>query len=82
MIVPRSRQLRSFLLSLIVVSTLSAKAVHLLLHSHSVPRYAFVLYFATFFIVDIFLFVGSWSILHRTSGAWGPVGLFIGGLLG
>lgn len=82
MIVARSYLLRPFLLSLVVVATLSAKVVHLFLHVHSVPLASFLLYFPTFFIQDCLLFLGTWFLLHKTSGVAGTLGLLIAGFLG
>ncbi|KAJ5610483.1 hypothetical protein N7510_007202 [Penicillium lagena] len=69
MIVARpSLLLRPLVFSLLVVSALSSKTLHLFQHAGSLPSALFVLYFPTFFIQEAFLFAGAWFLLHKTTG--------------
>lgn len=74
---PRLPYLRPFLLSLIVVSSVAAKIVHLLQHIRTLPRSSFFLYFLTFFLVDFFVVVVAWVLLQKTLGLGNAVGLAI-----
>lgn len=82
MIVSRSHSLRPFLLSLLVVPALASKALHLFQHTHSLSPLLLALYFPTFFVLEILLFVAAWFLLNRTYGAKSVVGAAIVGLLG
>lgn len=81
MFVPRSLALRSFALSLLVVSALSSKVIHLYQHAGSIPPFLFVLYFPTFFILEALLAVAAWFLLNRTHGAKSALATVVVGLL-
>lgn len=81
MIVSRSHFVRPFLLSLLVVSALASKLLHLSQHVHSLNPILLVLYFPTFFILEILLSVGAWFLLNRTIGLKSALGTAIVGLL-
>ena len=68
MLVSRSSWLRSLLLSLLVVSALVSKVLHLYQHAASISPLLFVLYFPTFFFLEILLAAGAWFLLNRTHG--------------
>ncbi|RJE18711.1 Sulfatase domain protein [Aspergillus sclerotialis] len=82
MMVSRSHSLRPFLLSLLVVPALASKALHLFQHTHSLSPLLLALYFPTFFVLEILLFVVAWFLLNRTYGAKSAIGAAIVGLLG
>ena len=79
MIVARQYHVRPYILSLLAVSTLSSKALHLSQHATSLPLTKFILYFPTFFIQDFLLLIGAWFLLHRSTGlrSLSILGLFI-----
>lgn len=79
MIVSRVSFLKPFLFSLLVVASLSSKALHLFQHIHSIQRSLFALYFPTFLIQDVLLFTGVWLLLQITSGYLSALGLLIAG---
>ncbi|CRG88013.1 Catalase-peroxidase [Talaromyces islandicus] len=72
---PRWPLLRPFLLSLIVVSSVAAKIVHLLQHIRTLPRSSFFLYLPTFFLLDFLVVVVAWALLQKTLGIGNVVGL-------
>lgn len=80
--ISRVNRWRQFVLSLIVVSTLAAKVIHLILHVRSVPRHLFLLYLPTFFITDAILFATTWALLFKTSGIWSTLGAVVTAALG
>lgn len=81
MIVSRSQFWQPFLLSILAVSVLSSKALHLFEHAHSIPPYNFVVYFPTFFIQDALLCIAIWLLLHVTSGVKSIVAVIVSGIL-
>lgn len=60
---------KSFLFSVLVVSSISAKVVHLSSHRNSLPILLFVLYLPTFFIPDILLVIGGRLLLSTRNNA-------------
>lgn len=74
MIAPRQSFIRPFILSLLIVSALSSKALHLYQHGGSLPRAQFILYFLTFFIQEGILFGTAWALLQRSVGVLSLVG--------
>lgn len=68
MIVTRPALIRPFTLSLLVVSALSSKALHLAQHAASIPPTRLILYFPTLFMQETLLFVCAWFLLHKTTG--------------
>jgi hypothetical protein len=69
--------LRPFLLSLIIVSSVAAKIIHLLQHIRTLPRSSFFLYLPTFFLLDFLVVVVAWALLQKTLGIGNVVGLAI-----
>jgi hypothetical protein len=78
----RSPGLRPLLLSLVIVTTLASKTLHLIQHIRSVPHLLFLLYLPTFFLTDLFVSIVSWALLWVFPGAWGTAGLVIVAILG
>lgn len=68
MITQRQSFIRPFLLSLLVVSAVSSKALHLYQHGGSLPLARLTLYFPTFFIQEGILFGAAWTLLQRSTG--------------
>ena len=60
---------RSFFFSVLLVSSLAAKVIHLSSHRSSLPILLFVLYLPTFFIPDALLIVGARLLLSSRSNA-------------
>lgn len=81
MLAPRSQFLRPFLFSVLVVSALSSKLLHLLQHVNSVPTPLFIVYFTTFFIQEAILFVAVWFLLQKTSGGKNVLATVFSGIL-
>lgn len=69
MIVPRFHQPQRFILAVLVLSGVCSKLLHIYQH-RSLPFYLLALYFPTFFIQEILLFVAVWTLLYTTSGRW------------
>ncbi|CAG8945350.1 unnamed protein product [Penicillium salamii] len=69
MIVPRFHQPQRLILSVLVLSGVCSKLLHIYQH-RSLPLSLLALYFPTFFIQEILLFVTVWILLHTTSGRW------------
>jgi hypothetical protein len=68
MVVLRQSSIRPFILSLLVVSVISSKALHLVQHASSLPRGHFALYFPTFFILEAILCICAWLLLFKCTG--------------
>ncbi|KAF9241679.1 hypothetical protein DTO012A7_7349 [Penicillium roqueforti] len=68
MIIPRQSSIRPFIVSLLVVSVISSKVLHLLQHAFSLPGGQFAIYFPTFFILEILLCVAAWELLFKFTG--------------
>lgn len=60
---------KSFLYSVLVVSSLTSKVVHLSSHRSSLPILLFVLYLPTFFIPDVFIIIGGRLLLSQRNNA-------------
>jgi hypothetical protein len=70
----------SFLYSLLVVSSLSAKILHLFSHIQSLPILLFLLYLPTFLIEDICVIVVGRLLLHQSHhGLISTITAIIGG---
>lgn len=82
MIVSRQSFIRQFVLSLLVVSALSSKGLHLYQHGGSLPRARFILYFLTFFIQEGILFGTAWALLQRSTGVLSVVGTIATAIIG
>ncbi|KAJ6104440.1 hypothetical protein N7523_010760 [Penicillium sp. IBT 18751x] len=67
MITPRQSSIRPFFFSLLVVSAISSKALHLYQHGGSLDRARLILYFPTFFLQEGILFAAAWILLQRSS---------------
>lgn len=67
MVVSSSQLGQRFILSVLVISGLYSKLLHIYQH-RSLPLYAIVLYFPTFFVEEVLLFVAVWLALNKTSG--------------
>ncbi|KAJ5449079.1 hypothetical protein N7445_003900 [Penicillium cf. griseofulvum] len=57
------------ILSVLVLSGLCSKLLHIYQH-RSLPLYLLALYFPTFFIQELLLFIAVWILLYTTSGRW------------
>ncbi|KAJ5156738.1 hypothetical protein N7492_009541 [Penicillium capsulatum] len=68
MIIIRSSLLRPFLLSLLLVSALSSKLLHLSQHASSLPAAQFILFLPTFFLQEALLCGAAWFLLTRSTG--------------
>ncbi|KAI2703507.1 hypothetical protein CBS147332_7493 [Penicillium roqueforti] len=68
MIIPRQSSIRPFIVSLLVVSVISSKVLHLLQHAFSLPGGQFAIYFPTFFILETLLCVAAWELLFKSTG--------------
>lgn len=68
MIIPRQSSIRPFIVSLLVVSVISSKVLHLLQHAFSLPGGQFAIYFPTFFILETLLCVAAWELLFKFTG--------------
>lgn len=68
MLVSRSSWLRPLLLSLLVVSSLASKLLHLYQHVSSISPLLLTVYFPTFFILEFLLYATAWFLLNRTHG--------------
>ena len=79
--IPSFRLSRPFLFSLLVVSILASKLLHLFQHVHTIPPLRFVLYFPTFFVQDVVVAIAGRLLLHNGTGALSVVGLLFGGFL-
>ncbi|CAI7630328.1 unnamed protein product [Penicillium bialowiezense] len=69
MIVPRFHQPQRLILSVLVLSGVCSKLLHIYQH-RSLPLPLLALYFPTFFIHEILLFVTVWVFLYTTTGRW------------
>lgn len=67
MISMRQAFLRPFLLSLLLVSALSSKVLHLFQHVSSLPPALFVVFFPTFFVQELLLCGAAWFLLTRST---------------
>ncbi|KAJ5101715.1 hypothetical protein NUU61_003937 [Penicillium alfredii] len=56
------------ILSVLVLSGISSKLLRLYQHYQSMPFSLFVIYFPTFFVPEIFLFIAVWALLYNASG--------------
>lgn len=68
MIIARQSSIRPFIFSLLAVSVTSSKVLHLLQHASSLPGGQFALYFPTFFILEILLYIAVWELLFKFTG--------------
>jgi hypothetical protein len=68
MITQRQYVVRPFMLSLLVVSAISSKALHLYQHGGSLPLAQLIIYFPTFFIQEGVLFGAAGILLQRSTG--------------
>lgn len=78
----RSPGLRPLLFSLVVVTTVASKILHLYQHIRSVPYLSFLLYLPTFFLTDLVVCVLAWTLLSIFPGAWGTAALVVVAILG
>lgn len=69
MIVPRFHQPQRLILSVLVLSGVCSKLLHIYQH-RSLPLPLLALYLPTFFIQEILLFVTVWILLYTTTGRW------------
>lgn len=69
------------ILSILVLSGLFSKALHIYQHADSVPLYLLALYSPTFFISEIILFVAVCAVLHFTSGWYSTAAMIASGFL-
>lgn len=69
MIVTRFHHPQRLILSILVLSGICSKLLHIYQH-RSLPLYLLALYFPTFFIQEILLFVAVWLLLYTTTGRW------------
>ncbi|KAJ5895240.1 hypothetical protein N7495_006931 [Penicillium taxi] len=81
MIVARQSFIRPYLLSLLAVSAVSSKALHLLQHFGSVPQTQLILFFPTFFIQEALLLGAVWFILQRSTGLRSTLAVSIAAVL-
>jgi hypothetical protein len=75
MLASRQPFIRPFLLSILVVSALTSKLLHLFQHAGSIPTALLALYFPTFFIQEILLSAATWFLLQKPTGLRSIVGL-------
>ncbi|KAJ5788348.1 hypothetical protein N7457_003338 [Penicillium paradoxum] len=68
MIAPRQSSIRPFIASLLAVSVISSKLLHLFQHVASLPLGQFLIYFPTFFILETLLCIGAWALLFKLTG--------------
>ncbi|EKV15770.1 Alkaline phosphatase-like, alpha/beta/alpha [Penicillium digitatum] len=68
MIIARQSFIRPFIVSLLVVSVISSKVLHLLQHASSLPGGQFALYFPTIFIFETLLCIVAWGLLFKSTG--------------
>ncbi|KAF3482910.1 sulfatase domain-containing protein [Arthroderma uncinatum] len=79
---PSFRPSRAFLYSLLVVSLITAKGLHLLQFARSVPPLHFIVFFPTLFISDALVALLGRVLLHGgSSGIWPAIGLAVGSFL-
>jgi hypothetical protein len=68
--------LRRLILSVLVVSGIASKLLHL--HQHWTVLFGYeVVYFPTLFIHETLLFVAVWLLLFKTAGLLSALGLII-----
>lgn len=79
--IARQSILRSFLLSVLVVSALSSKFLHLFQHITSLPLTHFVVFSPTFFLQETLLAGAAWFLLQRTTGLRGILGTAIAAII-
>ncbi|KAK2880004.1 hypothetical protein FQN49_000668 [Arthroderma sp. PD_2] len=80
--VPSFRPSRAFLYSLLVVSLIASKCLHLLQFANSVPLLHFIVFFPTLFIPDALVSLVGRALLHGGSGGvWPAIGLVLGSFL-
>ncbi|KAI1911196.1 hypothetical protein LOZ39_002041 [Ophidiomyces ophidiicola] len=79
--IPSFRLSRPFLFSLLTVSVLASKLLHLFLHAHTIPVLRFIIYFPTFFIQDAAAIIFCRFLLHGGGGIFSVIGLMFGGFL-
>lgn len=69
MIVTRFHHPQRLILSILVLSGICSKLLHIYQH-RSLPLYLLALYFPTFFIQEVLLFITVWILLYKTTGRW------------
>lgn len=77
MIASRQPFVRPFLLSVLVVSALTSKVLHLFQHAGSIPAALLALYFPTFFIQEVLLSGTAWFLLQKLTGLRAIAGLIL-----
>ncbi|KAJ5543206.1 hypothetical protein N7535_005635 [Penicillium sp. DV-2018c] len=75
MILTRQSFIRSFIVSVLVVSVISSKLLHLFQHASSLPWSHLALYFPTFFILETLLCLAIWGLLFKLTGFKSLLGL-------
>lgn len=80
MIVTRFHHPQRLILSILVLSGLCSKLLHIYQH-RSLPLGLLALYFPTFFIQEVLLFVAVWILLYITSGRWSVVAVIISAIV-
>ncbi|CAG7939130.1 unnamed protein product [Penicillium nalgiovense] len=80
MIVTRFHHPQRLILSILVLSGLCSKLLHIYQH-RSLPLYLLALYFPTFFIQEVLLFVAVWILLYTTSGRWSVAAIIISAIV-
>lgn len=81
MIVSRFHPPQRLILSILVLSGICSKLLHIYQHSGSIPWYLILLYFPTFFILETLLFVAVWGVLHLTTGWYAVLAMIGSGIL-
>ena len=71
----------SLIFSILVLSGLCSKGLHIYQHADSIPLYLLALFFPTFFIVETILFVAVCSLLLFTSGWYATAAAIASGCL-
>jgi hypothetical protein len=71
------RPLTRFAYSLLAISVLLSKGLHLLQHASSIPRVHFAIYFPTFFILETLLCVSAWLLLFQCTGVKSVLGTVV-----
>ncbi len=80
MIVVRFHHPQRLILSVLVLSGICSKLLHIYQH-RSLPLSLLALYFPTFFIQEALLFIAVWILLYTTSGRWSVAAVVVSGLI-
>jgi hypothetical protein len=80
MSVVRFHHPQRLILSVLVLSGLCSKLLHIYQH-RSLPFYLLALYFPTFFIQEALLFVAVWILLYTTAGRWSVAAVVVSALI-